>query len=122
MTARDLDDVEAIRRLLAPERTARRPVPAQGLRAVTVRIDGRPVRVHFADVRELDDDEFPDRIRAARENAPAGGRELVGMPTPAERAERTARALARLAVEGEEPPPARLTAVYRQMVDRRLAR
>lgn len=122
MTARALDDVEAIRRLLAPERTARRPVPAQGLRAVTVRIDGRPVRVHFADVRELDDDTIPDRIREARARTRTGDRELIGMPTAAERRARTDAALARLASVGPEPPPARLTAVYQQMIDGRLTR
>ena len=51
-----------------------------------------------------------------------GDRELIGMPTAAERRARTDAALARLASVGPEPPPARLTAVYQQMIDGRLTR
>lgn len=119
MTARSLDDVEAIRRLLHPER--RRPEVAQGLRAVTVVIDGRRVRVHFADPRELDDDTIPDRIRAEWARLASA---RFDEPSPAMHAlaARRERALARLRVVGAELPRGRRSSVYHRGIDGRLAR
>ena len=119
MTARPLDDVEQIRRLLAPERAARRPVPAPDRPSFRVSVPttdddrgpARYVRV-YADDRKWRDG-FVERMHAAWANA-GRDRELVGMPTAQERADRTARALARLATDGPGEPPARLSAVFRQ--------
>lgn len=138
MTARNIDDVEHIRRLLAPERAARRPIPAPNRPHIRGTLDGR----RFVDYppEPWGDQRFPvpsgvtDRVRLARARHKAaqlaaqvcdvpvdaigahiGDTPLRGMPTPAQRRERTERAVARLAAVGVDPPPARLSALHRML-------
>ena len=120
MTAtRSLDDVEHIRRLLTPERTARRPVPAQSRPSFIVEVDDRPVRVYADDATWRDG--FLERVRQARADL-GRHRPLVGELTPQQRAERTQRALDSLAGRGIVEPPARLSSVFRLTLDGRLGR
>lgn len=108
-TLRPLGDVERIRRLLSPERAARRPQPAPSRRSGVVDVDRKPVRIYPPDnPAEHNPADTVAALRLARrtgrvvrhqaDGAPVVDveAELRGMPTEGQRRARTLRALNRL--------------------------
>lgn len=103
-TLRPLDDVEHIRRLLSPERVARRPIPAPTRPSFVVDLDDRPVRVYASRLSHTGE-HVDDAIRLARrtgrvvrhddQGAPIVDHEaeLRGMPTAGQCRARTLAAL-----------------------------
>lgn len=119
MSAHPLDDVEHIRRLLAPERSARRPVPAQGLPAVRVRVDERPAVVYAGFL--VDELDAPRVVRRAR-RLHASERHDAPDPGAHALAARRERALVSLSVRGMGERPLRRSAVFRQSLEGSLTR